>query len=212
MPMTGLDTPERPPHDEAEELLPWYATGQLNSDERALVERHLYSCAECRQQLAVERRLIDQFQTMTPEADSGWARLKARIEPPQSAATAPRPNFFADLKALITRPAVAALAAGQLAIVAVGGAFLSLSQPVYQALGSTPEPASANVIVMFRAEATEADMRDALKAAGASIVGGPTAADAYLIHVDPRRRQAALAKLQASHDVQLAEPVDGVGP
>ena len=35
-------------HEEAEVLLPWYATGQLEPDERALVENHLKSCAECK--------------------------------------------------------------------------------------------------------------------------------------------------------------------
>ncbi len=60
---------DRPPHDEAEELLPWYATGQLDAADRARVERHLYSCAACRKQVGVERQLIDEFQAMTPEVE-----------------------------------------------------------------------------------------------------------------------------------------------
>ena len=108
---------------------------------------------------------------------------------------------------------MAALAAAQLTFVVVaGGLLLSLTRPDYRALGSAPEPASANAIVIFRAEATEKDMRTALESAGASIVGGPTAADAYLIHVDARGRSAALAKLKADGVVQMAEPVDGVEP
>jgi anti-sigma factor RsiW len=47
------------PHDQAEELLPWYVTGQLDADDRALVEQHLSSCPHCRRQLAVERRMVD---------------------------------------------------------------------------------------------------------------------------------------------------------
>jgi len=201
---------ERGPHDEAEELLPWYATGQLGQDDRARVERHLYACASCREQLAVERRLIDEFQTTSPALESGWARIKARIEPPRPKLAA-TPSFFADLRAIISRPAIAALAAAQVAALALGGMFVSLSQPAYHVLGSAPAPASANIIVMFRADATENDVRDALKATGASIVGGPTSADAYLLHVEPQRRQAALARLHADDIVQLAEPVDGSG-
>jgi anti-sigma factor RsiW len=72
------------PHDEAEELLPWYATGQLDVADRLRVERHLYSCASCRRQLKAERQLAQQVQAMSPQADAGWARLKARIEPPRS--------------------------------------------------------------------------------------------------------------------------------
>ena len=208
---------ERPPHDEAEELLPWYATGQLDAADRARVDAHLASCAHCRQQLALERRLIDEFQAMSPEVESGWARLKARIDAPAPAAPvfAPphrpaRANAFAEMWALLSRPAVAGLAMAQLAFVLIAGSLLfSLSRPSYRALGSAPPPAAANVIVMFRADATIDDVRHTLKAAGASIVDGPTPTDAYLLHVAPTQRGASLARLQSDHNVQLAQPIDG---
>lgn len=200
------------PHDEAEELLPWYATGQLDSAERARVERHLYSCAACREQLTLERRLIGEFQATSPQIESGWARLRARIEPPRPAQQ-PNPSVLAELWSILSRPAVAGLAVAQLAFLIVAASvLLSLSRPDYRALGSDPAPAAANVIVMFRAEATQGDVRHALDAAGASVVGGPTAAGAYLLHVDPATRKAALDKLDADRNVQLAQPVDGNGP
>jgi anti-sigma factor RsiW len=201
---------ERGPHDAAEELLPWYATGQLDADDRARVERHLYSCASCREQLAVERRLADEFQAMSPEAESGWARLKARIDPSPPVAP-PRPGFFEELRALISRPTVVALATAQLVFVLfAGGLLMSLSQPAYHALGSAPVTAAANVIVMFRGDATEEDVRGALHDARATIVGGPTSTDAYLLHVEPAQRDSALSKLRKEETVQLVEPLDGV--
>jgi len=210
-----MDTPRTfaaGPHDEAEELLPWYATGQLDAADRALVERHLLSCGNCREQLAVERRLIDEFQAMAPEVESGWARLRGRIDTPVQVARAPK-QPFAELWAFLTRPAVAAIAVAQLAFVVIaGGALLSLSRPAYHVLGSAPVPADANVIVIFDADTTEGEMRGALGAAGASIVGGPTSADAYLLHVAPAGRQNSLARLQADANVQLAQPIDGVVP
>ena len=203
---------ESGPHDQAEELLPWYATGQLDAADRARVERHIYACAECREQLIVERRLIEEYQSSSPQVESGWARLKAQIAPPPPAAS-PRPSALAELWSILTRPAVAALAVAQLAFVVVSASvLLSLSRPVYHALGSAPEPAAAKVIIMFRAEATAEDVRDTLVMVGASIVGGPTSAGAYLIHVEPAKRQAALSKLQADDEVQLAQPVDGGAP
>jgi anti-sigma-K factor RskA len=210
-----MDTPRTfaaGPHDEAEELLPWYATGQLDAADRALVERHLLSCGNCREQLAVERRLIDEFQAMAPEVESGWVRLRGRIDTPVQVARAPK-QPFAELWAVLTRPAVAAIAVAQLAFVVIaGGALLSLSRPAYHVLGSAPVPADANVIVIFDADTTEGEMRGALGAAGASIVGGPTSADAYLLHVAPAGRQNSLARLQADANVQLAQPIDGVVP
>jgi anti-sigma factor RsiW len=196
-------------HDSAEALLPWYATGQLDAADRALVDNHLASCARCQRQLAAERAMIQQFQSLTPEIDSGWAQLRGRIV----AQPRNRPGISATLTEfweMLKRPAVAALATAQVAFVAIGAMILQWSsQPAYVALGSTPIAGSANVIVMFRPEAREAGLRGALQSSGASLVGGPTEADAYLLHVPANARPAALAKLQKDSNVTLAQPIDG---
>jgi hypothetical protein len=198
-------------HDEVEALLPWYATGQIDPADRAVVESHLPSCASCRRQLQEEHLLIDEFQSLTPEIDTGWARLRAQIEP----RPVPRPSFgrlVDDIWNLLSRPGVAALATAQIAFVIVAGAvLLSIGRPgpAYQALGASEAPRTANVIVIFRPDATEEDIRGALKTSGASLVGGPTAADAYLLNVPPTRRASALASLQSDENVQMAEPIDG---
>ena len=197
------------PHDQAEELLPWYATGQLDAADRALVEKHLASCARCERQLAAERALIHEFQGLTPEIDTGWAKLRGRIvTQPRS-----RPGVgaaLAEFWELLKRPAVAALATAQVAFLAIGATILQWSsQPTYVALGSAPVAASANVIVMFRPEIREAELRGALESSGASLVGGPTEADAYLLHVPANARPAAVEKLQKNANVTLAQPIDG---
>lgn len=214
MPIAGPDFMEREPHGEAEELLPWYANGQLDEADRAKVDEHLSSCAHCRHQLALERRLIDEFRAMTLEVESGWTRLRKRIETPTFVPAETfkprRSKPVAGVGAFFSRPAVAMLAAAQLAFVVIaGGALLSLSQPAYHTLGSAPAPAAANVIVMFRANATEQGIRDSLRSAGATIVDGPTPANAYLLHVGPRQRQLALARLQSDKIVQMAQAIDG---
>jgi anti-sigma factor RsiW len=207
--MTAPAIPE--PHEEAEELLPWYVTGRLDAADRARVETHLAGCARCQRQLKLERRLVEEFRTVTPEVDAGWARLRGRIEAPRQKRSSWLAVMVADLRQ-ISRPAIAALAT--VAVLIIGSATVLLTfmnQPAYETLGSGDVSASANVIVMFRAETTEADMRDALRASGAALVGGPTSADAYLLHVRPQARASALAKLRASDDVTLAEPIDGPG-
>lgn len=208
--MADPDLTSTQPHDEAEELLPWYATGQLDAADRVKVEAHLSSCAECQQQLATERRLVQEFRAITPEVESGWARLRSRIESP-AAIRRPQLTFAEQFWATLRRPAVATLAFAQVAFVVVaGGILLSLSRPSYHALGSAPVPASANLIVMFRAEATVQDVDDTLKSVRATIVEGPTDSDAYLLHVAPQQRQVALNRLQANDQVSLAQPIDGI--
>ena len=203
---------EDQPHDEAEALLPWYATGQLGVADRAAVEQHLASCARCRQQLAVERRLIDEFHAFAPEVNNGWERLRARLEGPRR----PMPaigRVFAGWWEVFSRPVVAALAVAQLAFVIVAGALLlSLSRTPYQALSTPPATAPANILVMFRPGSSEAELRKLLDSAGASFVGGPTEANAYLLHVPAERRPSALAELSADPHVTLAQPIDGDRP
>jgi anti-sigma factor RsiW len=208
--MPGIFTPD--PHDEAEELLPWYATGQLDESDRVRVEDHLSSCSGCREQLTFERRIVQECRTSDPETDAGWSRLRSRIEAQRNSPPRRSQTAF-NLWNLVRHPAVGALAAAQVGfLVLAGGILFSLSRPAYHALGSPPPSVSANVIVIFRSDATEADIRDALRASGASIIGGPTAADAYLLRVSADRRSQALGKLRSDDDVQMAEPIDGTAP
>ncbi|HEY1143268.1 MAG TPA: zf-HC2 domain-containing protein [Sphingomicrobium sp.] len=196
-------------HREAEALLPWYATGQLDPEDRVIVETHLSSCAHCQRQLQAERRLIDQFQSAAP-VDPGWERLRQRIAVPSPKQRRGVRETAAEVWHILTRPAVAALATAQVAFVALAATLLPSTTPAYVALGDKPAAApAANIIIMFRPEATVADMRDALKASGASMVDGPTAADAYLLRVADRDRSAALVKLGADDDVMMAQPIDG---
>lgn len=200
------------PHHDAEELLPWYLTGQLDGDDLALVEHHLSSCAHCRRQLAVERRMIAEFAQLTPEIDSGWARLRQRVDVPQR-----RERLWdslcgqaAELWQTLSRPAIATLAVAQLAfVVGAGVLLLSLSRPDYRALGSSPAPAAANAIVMFGPGTTELQMRELLHANGASLVGGPTGSGAYLLRVPAQSRATALGRLRSERHVLMAQPIDG---
>ena len=83
-----------------------------------------------------------------------------------------------------------------------------MSRPTYEALGSAAAPPSANLIVLFQASATERDVRGALRVADVTIVGGPTDTGAYLVHVEPPRRDTAVASLKSNSKVQLVQPID----
>lgn len=201
----------RDPHEQAEELLPWYATGQLDEADRSLIDAHLVACARCQRQLAGERRMVDRFQSFSPEVDSGWARIRQRLEAP----AVERPSWVVqtatDIWQMLKRPAVAVLATAQIGLLAIAAAIApSLSTaPAYVALGDrAAEAPAANVIILFSPQATEADMRSAMRDSGASLVGGPTDADAYLLRVAPDQRTPSLTKLRDNGAVLMAEPID----
>ena len=159
--------------------------------------------------------MVDEFAQLTPEVDCGWARLKRRIETARE--SAPRRGVWDKLRGRaaevwqgLSRPAIASLVAAQLLFVVLTAAvLLSLSRPDYRALSSAPPAQAANAVAMFRADTTELQMRELLQANRASVVDGPTAADAYLLRVPSPSRAAVLERLRADPHVLMAQPIDG---
>jgi hypothetical protein len=88
-------------------------------------------------------------------------------------------------------------------------ALVSTMKPAepYRALGSSMA-VDANAIIVFRADATQAETSAALRVAGARVVGGPTAADAYLLRL-PEPVAPALARLRAARAVASVEALQG---
>ncbi|MFL6794817.1 MAG: S8 family serine peptidase, partial [Sphingomicrobium sp.] len=137
------------------------------------------------------------------------ARLRNRIEA-RSGRRSRVVRAGREIWDFLRRPAVAAVATAQLALIAVGAWLVQpVAEPAYVGLGSSQTAAAANVIVMFRPEAREAELRATLRATEASLVDGPTEADAYMLHVAPDSRAAALAKLRTDPNVTLVQPIDG---
>ena len=201
-------------HQSLQDLLPWYVNGQLEPAEHARVEAHLSACPECQADLRVQRQLGAEVKRLPINVEEGWAEMRRRIEEerrPRRSTWSWFPALPAGGGALAARSGWAM--AAMMTLVASSALILTFSQPArYHALGAAPAPASGNLLVMFRADTQEKDMRQALDAAQAQLVGGPTPAGAYLLHVPTSGRPAALTKLRSRADVELAEPIDPVSP
>lgn len=179
-----------------EELLPWYANETLAGEERARVERHVASCAQCRAELELLKSVRREIKTM--DAVEGPGELARARLLQEARRTRPRP----------VRWMPAALAAS-VAIIALQAALLLWLWPQedrYTPLGPAP---SQQVIlqVRFAPEATEREIRAALGAVNGSIVDGPGALGVYRIRLDALRPQegeriaAAVATLRATAPV-----------
>ena len=157
---------------------------------------------------------------MPVEVNQAWASLRARLDqPPRRRFRAPAAAAAATWRAFgrmrrETPPWVGwALAAQLLAVLFIAAPRPAASPPaIYHTLGAPPAPAPGNVVVIFRPDAREAEMRAALRETGARLVDGPTAADANVLHVPPSGRAAAVAALRRRPDIVLAEPVDAGDP
>ena len=202
------------PHHDIDALLPWYVTGRLDADEQAKVEAHLVACADCQAALGVERRMAIQVAALPMDAEHGWARMRDRLDarPVRRRREAGLLHRFADLWRACP-PWLGWAVAAQAAVVGVFGLIaVPTSQPLYHALSATPAVRSGNVVVIFRPEMPERDLRAALQTNHARLVDGPTASDAYVLNVPDAERASILIRLRARPDVVLAEPISAGRP
>jgi anti-sigma factor RsiW len=197
-------------HREVQTLLPWYVTDQLDAADRARVEAHLADCAECRAELSLERHLDAGVAGLPLGVEQDWAEFRRRLR----AASTGRSRAATAVARLWRRLGRRAslgwvLAAQMAAVLVVGALLLPFGRPApYRALGTVAPAPVGNVMVIFRPDASERDLRQILRASGARLVGGPTAADAYVLIVPAAERPTALTRLRGDADVVLAEPID----
>lgn len=214
-----LDSDE---HHAVQALLPWFANGTLASDEARRLEAHVQGCARCEADLARQRSwrasLAEADAAVDPDridradrVEHDWDRLRSRLATVH--ASAPDVPMDAGTRRRLPRWVPFALA-GQTALIGallVAGLLLvpMRGEAPYRALGAAPSDA-AHALVVFRPDASEAQIRQALRMAEARLVGGPTVTDAYLLRlkdVGP----AALARLREQPGVERVESLDAGG-
>src|SRR5512139_3112698 len=196
------------PHEQTQLLLPWYVNGTLDSSDLAAVERHLAECEDCREELQAERILAIHVAQSPMDVEQTWQELGSRLDVP------PRRSRRAAARRFLRRKVPVGWAvAAQLAAAALLGAIYLTNVPApvsqtYHTLGAAPSRTSGNLVVVFRTDASEGDIRAALLRADARVVDGPTVSGAYVLHVADRDRDEALQQLRNSTDILLAEPID----
>jgi len=198
------------PHEQAQQLLPWYVNGTLEADEAAMVEAHLAECAECRADLAAEQALSREVAALPLDVEHAWSTLNDRIDAAGAPCRLAQPVPFLRRKVAIgwaLGGPLAAAAAVAFAVAIVPGAPSPVGE-TYRALGSAPTAAPGNALVIFRPDARDSELRAALTKAGARVVDGPTASGAYVVRIAPASRAQALDGLRATPQIVLAEPID----
>ena len=198
-------------HREIIELLPWYANGTLDEEERNMMESHLAECHECATEMkslaAVRRAVVeagDHAPTLPPLALNRALAEIETYEQNQAKSEGKRPptRFKEQITDLWNRwwqpvPvfARAAIVAQVLLVVALGAvAVYQYQHPtvIYRtASGPASAEAGATFAVSFRATATEKEIREALLAINGRIVDGPSAQGLYTVQVPTPREGAA---------------------
>ena len=210
-------------HDETAALLPWYVTDRLDAEDRARVEAHLTGCTQCQAALATERSLQSAIagiaEDETGDVDAGWESLRFRLDT-RPGRTRVLPSFAQmGRQWQASAPWMQWAVAAQLTLLVAAGGLLAMqanrptalptaATPAYHALSAAPASAAGNVVVIFRPDIRESELRQTLRDSHARLVDGPTAADAYILQVPAAGRDQAVAQLRGQRTIVLAEPVD----
>lgn len=206
---------DRDPHRAVQALLPWYVRGRLEPEELREVQSHLRACPLCRTEFEAEQRLLElpePAQALASDVEAGLARLRLRLD---DATTLPARAPPSRDRAERYGPRGLAWMLG-LQGAAIAGLLLVLVWPrmepaAYRGLAAGA-PATANALVMFSPQTSEEQIRRALRASGATLVGGPTASHAYLLQLPVGAQAQALARLRAQAGVTLAESLQAQDP
>jgi len=211
-----------PVHRDTAELLPWLVNGTLDGGERERVESHLAQCVTCRRELEAVRALQAALASdeRDPAVASALARLHARLDEDEAGYRPRRLLHMLMRRWREARPAVRRTLAAQCALIlvlagALGIVIASSSPPpaLYRTLGDTPTATSGRqgIVVVFKGEHAEQEIRRLLVSLNARVVDGPSSMGAYRLELRKGGQQEALALLRADPAVAFAEPTPAQG-
>jgi hypothetical protein len=223
-------------HQAVQELLPWFVLDKLDSTESDMVREHLAGCPQCRADADWQRKLraAEPEPATAPDLGAAWMRMQDRLDAAPARQAPARSSKGASLAAAIVTVITSAIRrlipergawmpwalAAQFGIIAglslmvahLDGESAAYRAASFHALG-TPDNTAGNIMVMFRPDTSEQELRGLLQASGARVVDGPTATGVYLLNVDDGRLAMTVKSLRAQHEVTLVEPlVAGAAP
>ncbi|MES2103260.1 MAG: zf-HC2 domain-containing protein [Pseudomonadota bacterium] len=206
-------------HKTVQELLPWFVTETLDGEQLTMVQEHIRSCAQCQSDIAWQRKFQAVYlpSDATPDMDKAFAHLSARLDvSPNTPHPARKQGALSKIQSLFSREHMHwmpwALAAQCAIIFGLAFQFVSPAAvaPAYHVLGAS-SAGGGNVVVMFRPETRELDLRRILHASDARVVDGPTVTDAYLLSVPDAKLAQAVRQLRSDPAVMLVEPLSQGG-
>ena len=210
-------------HQDISALIPWYVNGSIGEQGRQRVDEHLLQCANCRNDMALERSV---YQGMTAERAveympaASLKRLHARLDGIDTAASA-------DMAVAVDAPEIEmpgrrsmqwpGLMAASLAVMAVALSLLAAdrwlqfrahaTQPDYYTVTTATPHAPGEVIrAVFSPTITLVELQTLLDEAQLRIISGPTEAGVYSLAANSRRPvNSSLALLRGHAKVRFAE-------
>jgi anti-sigma factor RsiW len=199
-------------------LLPEYLSGQLSDVEREEVERHLQSCAGCKEELDSMAGLRAQLKETQEQAPGPSARVRAEVFRRLDERRAPRVSLidrFAEAFQWVLQPKWAPA----LAVLIIAGQLGALAWLTVRPGGGAQiqtrgvQTAATRLSIVFNPAAPQREVAQALRTLGAHIVDGPAADGAYVIEITPAPPTEIASRLRALRERRdLVERLDTAPP
>jgi hypothetical protein len=205
-----------PEHLRVWDVLPWIANGRATPAQQALVAAHLPHCADCREELAWQRRLCAAAAPAAdedaPDAEPGLNALLARLDASPAMPAHTRQAGAPRSGGRLVHFLAAAVVVQAVGLVALGWPFARTpDEAAYTTLTHAPHAAPATLRVLPSPSTTLAEWQALLAANGLQVVSGPNTAGAWGVApapgAAPRPLPEVVAALRAHPRVRLAEPV-----
>jgi len=186
----------------------WYPDGDLPDDVRSEIETHAAECSACRQEIADLSGDSASEIDDAPGAERVFARTQRKIAAhPRRIAPPPLRNLW------IVRPRFAIAAGLAVALISGTAGVVATNQLAFSALygtatASMPEghrAAGPHLDVVFRPDASFAEISSAVQALGASVESGPTPAGVVHLHLAAGSDVVAAARRLEAGGLGVAE-------
>jgi anti-sigma factor RsiW len=204
-------------HEDLAALLPWYVNGTIGEPDRQRFDHHLKTCASCREELEIERRIHRRVAADPPVEympAASLKRLQARIDSLDGEA----PPTDAPMVRRTRRPRrPQGWMAASLAVIAVASGWMAVdgwrmfrapAAPAnYYTVTTSAVHARDEVIrAVFSPTITLAELQAILAEAQLRIVAGPSEAGVYSLAANSSRPVSlSLALLRQHSTVRFAE-------
>jgi len=182
---------EAPEHEEIAMLIPWYVNNTLSDRDRSKVDVHLCSCAACRDDLMLERRVhqgmivdcpveympaasLNRLRDMLDGKSEGRGQ-QAVIEPERWGRRLRRWQWLAAASFILMAAAVGLLAAGRW----MQGSSRLAAPVFYTVTNPAPHPRDEVVRAVFSPTITLVELQSLLDEAQLRIISGPSEAGVY---------------------------------
>lgn len=196
---------DTPTHEQCWDDIPWLVNGAASEADQKLVLEHAADCAECREELARQRRVYAHLRTLDdveapPEA--AWQRLLAHIDeqsPPATTGMSQPPRQRRWLAAAVWVQSVVIVGLIAARFTAPSADYVTLATPDAVVRGAT-------VRVVFAPDVPIAGVQRVLQEIGGEIIAGPSEAGVLTVAIEDERTQVAVAALRRHTEVVFAEP------